>query len=176
VRRRRDVYPPLWDPDRERSKTQRAAPRRHCGAAQLSRRSPSPAPDENSVLSRPPKRPGRTTIQTRAFIEPETEPDGQAHLEPVRLSDGSSDEYQNPDDNDEIDSETQVDSETLDIVEGGASGRRDLPQAAGICRTTVRISTSSGSQEVALVNQTPAGRRRIIPGRPTVHQRSCRQV
>jgi len=57
-------------------------------------------------------------IQTRAVIEPETEPDGQAHLEPVCLTDDSIDEYPNPDDDDEIDSETEFDSETLNIVTG----------------------------------------------------------
>jgi len=166
VRRRRDVVPATVGSGSGTQQNETGSSQTTLRSRQLSRRSPSPVPDENSVRSRPPKRPRRTTIQTRAFIEPETEPDGQAHLEPVRLSDDSSDEYQNPDDNDEIDSETEVDSETLDIVEGGASGRRDLPQAAGNRRTTVRISTSSGSQEVALVNQTPAARRRIIPGRP----------
>ena len=65
---------------------------------QPSRRSPSPSPNEDSVQSRPPKPPRRTTLQTREFIEPETEPDGQAHQETVRLSDDTSNEYQNPDD------------------------------------------------------------------------------
>ena len=61
---------------------------------------------------------------------------------------------------------TELDSETLDIAEGEASRRRDLPQAADNRRTTVRISTTSGSQEVGLVNPTPAAHRRIIRGRP----------
>ena len=90
----------------------------------------------------------------------------QAHLETVRLSDDSSNECQNPDDPEETDSETELDSETLDIAEGAASRRRDLPQAADNRRTTVRISTTSGSQEVAPVNRTPAAHRRIIRGRP----------
>ena len=55
------------------------------------------------------------------FIEPETEPDGQAHLETVCLSDDSSDEYQNPDNLEDTDSEMELDSETLDIAEGAAS-------------------------------------------------------
>ena len=62
---------------------------------QPSHQSPSPSPNEDNVQSRPSKGPRRTTIQTREFIEPEMEPDGQAHLETVRLSDDSSDEYQN---------------------------------------------------------------------------------
>ena len=132
---------------------------------QPSRRSPSPSPNENSVPSRPPKRPRRTTIQTGEFIEPETEPDGQAHLETVHLCDDSSDEYQNPDDPEETVSETELDSETLDIAEGAPSRRRDLPQAADNRPMTVRISTTSGSQEVALVNRTPAAHWRMIRGR-----------
>ena len=119
---------------------------------QPSCRSPSPSPNQNSVPSRPPKRPRRTTIQTGEFIEPETELDGQAHLETVLLSDDSSDEYQNPDYPEETDLETELDSETLDIAEGAASRRHDLPQAVDNRRTTVQISTASGSQEVALVN------------------------
>ena len=63
---------------------------------QASRRSKSPVPSGTGVLARPPKCPRRTTIQTRANIEPEMEPDGQGHLETVHLSDDSSDEYQNP--------------------------------------------------------------------------------
>ena len=94
------------------------------------------------------------------------EPDRQAHLETVRLSDDSSDAYHNPDNPEETDSETELDSETLDIAEGAASRRRDLPQAADNRRMTVRISTTSGSQEVAPVNRTPAAHRRIIRVRP----------
>ena len=120
----------------------------------------------NSVQSRPPKRSRRTTIQTGEFIEPETEPDGQGHLEKVHLKSDSSDQYQNPDDPEETDSETEPYSDPFHIAEGVGSRRRDLPQAADNCQTTVRISTTSGSQEVALVNQTPAAHRRIIRGRP----------
>ena len=133
---------------------------------QPSRRSPSLSPNKKSVPSRPPKCPRRTTIQIGELIEPETEPDGQAHLETVRLSNNSSDEYQNPDHPEDTDSETELDSETLDIAEGVASRWRDQPQAADTRWTTVQISTTSGSQEVALVNRTPAAHRGIIRGRP----------
>ena len=94
------------------------------------------------------------------------ETDGQAHQETVLLSDDRSDEYQNLDDPEETDSETEVHSETLDIAAGAASRRRELPQAADNRRTTVPISTTSGSQEVALINRTPAAHRHIIRGRP----------
>ena len=122
-------------------------------------------PNEDSVQSRPPKRPQRTTIQTREFFKPETESDRQTHLEMVNLSDDSSDKYQNPDDPEETDSETVLDSETLHIAEGAASRRRDLPQVADNRRTRVQISTTSGSQEVVLANRTPAAHRRVIRGR-----------
>ena len=48
----------------------------------------------------------------------------------------------------------ELDSETLDIAEGVASRRRDLPPGADNRWTTVRISTTSGSQEVALQSGT----------------------
>ena len=60
----------------------------------------------------------------------------------------------------------ELERETLDIAEGAASGRRDLPPAADNRQTILRILTTSGSQEVALVNRTPAAHRRIIRGRP----------
>ena len=65
------------------------------------------------------------------------EPDGQADLERVCLSNDSSDEYQNPDDTEETDSETELYGETLDIAKGVASRRPNLPQAADNRRTTV---------------------------------------
>ena len=151
----------LGTQQKETSSSQTMTLRSH----QPSRRSTSPSPNENSVQSRPPKRSWRTTIQTGEFIEPETEPDGQAHLEKVHLRDNSSDEYQNPDDPEETDSETELYSETFHIAEGVGSRRHDLPQAADNRLTTVRISTTSGSQEVALVNRTPAAHRGIIRSR-----------
>ena len=105
-------------------------------------------------------------MQTRELIEPETEPDRQAHLETVRSSGDSIHKYQYPDSAEENDSETELDSETLDIAEGAPSWLRELPYAANNCRITVRISTTSGSQEIASVNRTPAAHRRIIRGRP----------
>ena len=135
---------------------------------QPSRRSPSPGPNETSVLARQHKRPRRSTIQTRAYIEPGTEPDGQEHLETVHLSDDSSDAYQNPGDADETESDTEPDTEALDIEEDTASARRHGSQAGQQGNSgpmTVRISTTSGSQEVSLVRRTPVARGRIIRGR-----------
>jgi len=136
---------------------------------QASRRSQSQGPGETGVLSRPPKRPRRTTIQTRANIEPETEPDRQAHLETVHLSDDSSDEYQNPCNADETGLEPVIDVDTSKISKGTTSGYGHRPQASrrqgNGQQPVVRISTTSGSQEVPLVRQTPANCRRIIHDR-----------
>ena len=166
VRRRRDVVNSVGSGLGMQQKETGSSQTTTLRSCHLSRRSPSPSRNQDSVQSRPPKPPRRKTIQTREFIEPEMELDGQAHLETVRLSDDSSDEYQNLDDPEETDSETELHSETLDTAEGAASRQRNLPQAANNHRTTVRISTTSGSQAVAPVNQTPAAHRRIIHGRP----------
>jgi len=70
-------------------------------------------------------------------------------LETVHLSDDSSDAYQNLGDAEETESDTEPDTETLDIEEGTASARRHGSQAAGQQGNsgpmTVRISTTSGS-------------------------------
>ena len=136
---------------------------------QPSRRSQSPGPGEVRVLARAPKSPRRTTIQTRANIAPEAEPDGQGHLETVDLSDDSSDEYQNPCNAAETGSETEIDVDASNISEGTTSRRLHRSQASRRQgkgqRPMVRISTTSGSQEVPLVRRTPANRGRIIRGR-----------
>ena len=102
-------------------------------------------------------------------IEPEAQPDGQAHLETVHLSYNSSDEYQNPGNADETGSETEIIFDASDISEGTTSGRHHRSQAssrqANDQPRMVQISTTSESQEVPLVRWTPADRRRIIRGR-----------
>ena len=136
---------------------------------QPSRRSQSPGQGETGVLARPPKHPRRTTIQTRANIEPEADPDGQGHLETVHLSHDSSDKYQNPCNADETGSETEIDVDTSDISERTTSGRRHMSQASRSQgkgqRPMVRISTTSGSQDLPLLRPTTATRGRIIRGR-----------
>ena len=121
------------------------------------------------VTNTTPKRPRRTTIQTRAIIEAQAEPDRQGHLETVYLSDDSSDEYQNPWNADETGSESEIDVDASDISEGTTSGRRHRSQASHRQekgqRPMVRISTTCGSQEVPLVRQIPANRGHIIRGR-----------
>jgi len=136
---------------------------------QPSRLRQSSRPCETGVLARPPKRQRRTTIQTRANIEPEAEPDGQGRLETVHLSDDSSNEYQNPCNADETGSETEINVDASDISEGTTSGRRHRSQASRRVgkgeRPMVRISTTCGTQEAPLVRRTPANHRPIIRGR-----------
>ena len=137
--------------------------------SRLSSRNSSPPPIGGVPRGRPSKRPRRSTIQTTEDTEPETEPDGQRHIEAVPLSDDSSDEYQASCQGDETEPHTEPDIEELDSADGTPSGRRRESQAAerqGSNRLlTVRISTTSGSQEAALVRRTPVGRVRITPGR-----------
>ena len=137
--------------------------------SRLSSRNSSPPPIGGVLRGRPSKRPRRGTIQTTAYTEPETEPDGQGHIEAVPLSDDSSDEYQASYQGDETEPDTEPDIEELDSADGTPSGRRRESQAAerqGNNRPrTVRISTTSGSQEAALVRRTPAARVTITPGR-----------
>jgi len=54
----------------------------------------SPPPIARRLLARLAKRLPSSTIQTPAFTEPEMEADGQGYLEPLHLSDDTSDEYQ----------------------------------------------------------------------------------
>ena len=96
---------------------------------QPTRRSPCPGSNETSVLARQHKRPPRSTIQTRGYIEPGTEPDRQDHLETVHLRDYSSNASHNPGDADETKSDTEPDTEALDIEEDTAPARCHGSQA-----------------------------------------------
>ena len=127
--------------------------------SQLSSRNSSPAPI-GGVRRRLSKRPRWSTIQTTENTEPETEPDGQGYIETVRLSDDSSDEYQASRQGDVTDPDTEPHAEDHDSAANTPSGRRRKSQAAGRHGNkraqVVRISTTSGSQEAPLVQQTPA--------------------
>ena len=86
----------------------------------------------------------------------------------VHLSDDSSDVYQNPGDADETESDTEPDTEALDIEKDTESARRHGLQAGQQGNSgpmTVRISTTSGSQELSVVRRTPVVRGRITLGR-----------
>jgi len=115
---------------------------------QPSHESQSLSSGETRVLARLPKRPQRTTIQTRANIEPEVGPDRQGPLETVHLKEDRSDEYENPCNADETGSETEIDVDASKISEGTTSKRRHRSQASrtqgNSQRPMVRISTTSG--------------------------------
>ena len=88
--RRRDVVPA----DRlARSVTQQTESG-SSNSAESSGRNSSPPPIARGLLAGPAKRLRSSTIQTTAYTQPEMEADGKGHMEPVRLSDDSSDEYQ----------------------------------------------------------------------------------
>jgi len=61
--------------------------------AESSGRNSSQPPIARRVLGQLAKRLRSRTIQTRAYTEPEMEADGPGHMEPLRFSDDSSDEY-----------------------------------------------------------------------------------
>ena len=73
---------------------------------------------------RPSKRLWRSTIQTTEDTEPETEPDGQGHIEAVPLSDDSSNKYQASCQGDETEPDTEPDIEELNSADSTLSGRR----------------------------------------------------
>ena len=103
--RRRDVVPA----DRlSRSVTQQTESG-SSNSAESSGRNSSPPPIARGLLARPAKRLRSSTIETTAFTEPEMEADGQGYMEPVCLSDDSSDEYQisHPGDESELDTEPE---------------------------------------------------------------------
>lgn len=163
-RRRRDVVPA----DRaSRSGTQQGESG-SSHSTESSGRNSSPPLFARRLLSRPAKRPRRSTLQTTAYTEPEAEPDAQRELETVRLSDDSSEEYQNSRRSDETETDTEPDVEDNDIPDGTASEprrrSRTVDRRANNRVSTVRVSTTSGSQEAAPVGSNPAARRRIIRG------------
>ena len=98
------------------------------------------------------------------------ETDGQGHMEPVRLSQDSSDEYQMLYPGDETEPETEPEGENL----GGADeptprhvrGPRLVETYGNNRPSAVRILTNSGSQVAVMVTPIPAARVTITPGRP----------
>jgi len=165
-RRRRDIVPA----DRlSRSVTQQTESG-SSNSAESSGRNSSPPPIARGLLARPANRLRSSTIQTTAYTEPEMEADGQGHMEPVRLGDNSSDEYQMSHPGDETEPDTKPEAANL----GGADettprrcrGPRLVETHGNNHPRTVRISTYSGLQEAAIVPRTPAPRVTITPGRP----------
>jgi len=139
-------------------------------SAESSGRNSSPPPIARPLLARPAKRLRSSTIQTTAYTQPEMEDDGQGNMEPVHLSDDSSDEYPMSHPGDESEPETEPEGANLSGAHDTTPRRRGGPRLVdthGNNRPrTVRISTNSGSQEAAIVPRTPAARVTITPGRP----------
>jgi len=94
--------------------------------------------------------------------------DGQQITEIFHLSDDSSDDSSDEYQNSHISDQTELDTEPDTDENDNAEGKRSITRhQAGEKRTknrvsTVPISTTSGSQEAAIVRRTPAVRARII--------------
>jgi len=135
----------------------------HSGA-----RKSSPPRIVRRLLAPPAKRPRRDTLHTVAYNDhkADQDEDGQQITEIFHLSDDSSDEYQNSHISDQTELDTKPDTDENDNADDTRSITRHQSRA-GEKRTnnkvsTVRISTTSGSQEAAIVRPTPAARARII--------------
>jgi len=138
--------------------------------ADSSGRNSSPPPIAIRLLARPAKHLRRSRIQTTAYTKPEMEADRQGHMEPVRLSDDSSDEYQMSHPGDETEPDTKPEGANLGGTDETTPRRRRgtrLVETLGHTRPRrVRISTNSGSQEAASVPRTTVTCVTITPGRP----------
>ena len=127
------------DGGRERNKTNPAARRAHCENEQPSHMRPTP-PKATGALERPPKRPRRRTIQSTTYTDSETEPDAQVPTERVRLSDDSSDVYEDSRGTDQTESDTEPDAEDDDIPDGTGAGLRHRSRTADK-QTNNQVST-----------------------------------
>jgi len=122
------------------------------------------------LQARPAKRLQSSTIQTTAYTETEMEADRQGHMEPVRLSDDSTDEYQMSHPGDETEPHTEPEGANLsgadETTPRDRRGPRLVETHGNNCPRTVRILTNSASQEAAIVERSPAAHVTITPGRP----------
>jgi len=82
-------------------------------SAESSDRNSSPPPITRRLLARPAKCLLSSIIQTTAYTEPEMEADRQGHMELVRLSDDSCDEYQLSHPGDETEPDTEPEGANL---------------------------------------------------------------
>jgi len=137
---------------------------------QLSGGSSSPPQTTRRSTSRPVKRARRRTLQTMVYSEPEGEPDSQQQIATVCLSDESSDQYQNSRRSDKTESDIEPDAEDNDVRDDNTgSGSRHQSRTADRRQantwvSTVRVSTTSGSQGVTQLGRTQAAQPRIIQG------------
>jgi len=163
-RSRRDVVPV---DKAARSGTQPTESGSTHGAHSGARKS-SPPRIVRRLLARPAKCARRDTLHTVAYNDhtADQDEDGQQITEIFHLSDDSSDEYQNSHTSDQIELDTEQDTDENDNADNTRSITRHQSRA-GEKRTnnrvsTVRISTTSGSQEAAIIRPTPAARAGII--------------
>ena len=103
------------------------------------------------------------------YTDIQTEPDASVQTETVCLSDDSSDEYKDSRGSDQTESDTEPEAEDDDIPDATGAVLRQWSRTADKQTndrvSTVRVLTTSGSQEAALVRQTPAAGGPITPGR-----------
>jgi len=99
-----------------------------------------------------------TESTTYTFIE--TEPDAHVQRKTVRLSDDSSDEYEDSPGSDQTEWDTELDAEDDYIPDATGAGLRHRSRTAEEQTSnwvaTVRVLTPSGSQGAAVVRLTPA--------------------
>jgi len=178
-RRRRDAIPAhrgcgsgTQRPESGRSHSIRTLPAESSSShgTHSSGRSSSLPQTTRRPTSQPVKRARRRTLLTTAYSEPEGEPDAQQQIATVRLSDESSDEYQNSGRFDENDSDTEPDEAVNDVPhDDTGSGSRHKSRTtdrrqANTRVSTVPVSTTSGSHGAAQVGRTQAARPHIIQG------------
>jgi len=163
-RRRRDVIPV---DKAARSGTHPTESGSTHGAHSGARKS-SPPRIVRRLLARPAKRPQMDTLHTVAYNDHEADEDedGQQITAMFHLSDESSDEYQNSHISDHTELDTEPDINENDNEDDTRSISRHQSRAGEKPTnnrvSTVRISTTSGSQEAAGVRPTPAAQARII--------------
>ena len=118
---------------------------------QASRLRPTP-PNATGALERLPKRARRSKIQSTTYNDIQKEPEAQAVTQTIRLSDDSGDEYQNSRRADQTESDTEPDTEDNDFRDATGAGLRHRSRTVDVrtntCVSTVRVSTTSGSQEI----------------------------
>jgi len=135
----------------------------HSGA-----RKSSPPRIVRRLLARAAKRPRRDTLHTVAYNDHEAaqDEDGQQITEIFDLSDDSTDEYQSSHITDQTELDTEPDIDENDNADGTRSITRHQSRArekrTNNRVSTIRISTTSGSEEAPIVRRTPAARARII--------------
>jgi len=122
-RRRRDVVPAHR---LSRSVTQQTESRSSNSGKLLGRNS-SPLPIARRLLARPAKPLQSSTLQTTAYTEPEIEAERPGHMEPVCLSDDSSDEYQISHPGDKTEPDTKPEGANLAGADETTPRRRHGP-------------------------------------------------